>query len=158
MACHFIPFEIGTWTKHNEWTVKELWCSNEKGMSEEREAIPDVLSQRIFSRPDQPLLCGLDAHADTQSHSLSPRHTHTHIFKPNNIHEAHRAACKTRARIPSLNKQRLTWAVRNPKGLACHRSPSFFTHCWCRWQGHSLQSIFLACAGYTSLKGAVSSH
>lgn len=38
-------------------------------MSEEREASPDVLSQRIFSRPDQPPLCRLDAHTDTQRHT-----------------------------------------------------------------------------------------
>lgn len=70
--------------------------SDEWGMSEEREASPDVLSQRILSRPDQPPLQARHSYRNTKGH--------THTFSPNNIHKAQWAVCKTRARTPFLNE------------------------------------------------------
>lgn len=71
-------------------------CSNEWGMSEEREASPDVPSQRIFSRPDQPPLQARHSYRNTRGR--------THTFNPNDIHKAHWAVCKTRARTQFLNE------------------------------------------------------
>lgn len=110
MACHIILFKKGTWTKHNEWTVKESQCVNERGISEEREASPDVLSQRIFSRPDQPLLCRQDTHTDTQRHT----HAHSSQITSTNLF----GVCAKQGHAHFWISSNLTWAVRILR--ACH--------------------------------------
>lgn len=145
------PSETGTWTKHNEWTVEELQCGNERGMSEEREASPDVLSQRIFSRPDQPPLQA------RRSHRNAHAHTYTHILKLNKIHEAHWAVCKTRARtISECVATRLElWASWGP-----HMSPqSIIPHSLpLLTRSQSSAHLPSLCRIHFSMKGAVSSN
>ena len=135
-ACHVFPVETRDSDKTQWMNRKELQCSNERGGCQKRgRLVPDVLSQRIFSRPDQPpALQARCSCRHTKAHTHT--HTHTHTHKPNNIHEAHWAVCKTRARTPSLSKLQLDLSCEDPEGPACHRSPSFITRC--RWQGRSL--------------------
>lgn len=90
-------------------------------MSEETEASPDALSQKMLSSPDQPRLRARHSHTETHAH------THTHTLRPNNIREAQWAVCITRARTPFVNGQGLYLCREDPEGLACQRGSSFLT-------------------------------
>lgn len=83
MSCHIIHFKTRT------WTIKR---HNERGMSDEREAGLDVLSHKIFWRPDQPPLCRLDALTNIQRPTHSSQITsmrHTEHNRRNKITSAH---------------------------------------------------------------------
>lgn len=125
---------------------------NEWGVSEETEASPDVLSQRMLSSPDQPRLRARHSHT-----KHTETHAHTHTLHPNNIHEAQWAVCITRARTPFVNGQRLYLCRQDPEGLVCQRGSSFLTLPLTRSQSPHSVHVSL-CPVHFSLKRAVSSN
>lgn len=111
------------------------------GTSKARETRPDVLSHRIFSRPDQPALQARHSYRNIKGHKC----THTqcrHTFQPGNIHEAQTSAHTT-------FKKRGDFVAEDPGGLACVTTVHHLSlRCW---QGRSLQNDMLACAKCTFL-------
>lgn len=119
------------------------------GMSKAREACPDVLSHRIFSRPDQPPLQARHSYRNIKGHKCTHADADTHSTRITSTRHKQR-------RTARFQKEGWLHCWRSWGPCICHRGPSFVTVLLTRSQS-SEQHVSL-CQVHFSLESAASSN